>query len=253
MLLITHYQRLLNYIKPDFVHIMMDGRIVASGGPELAHELEAKGYERLRDELSRQPANQHSADLTLSSRAYAEKEHTWSCQSRTSRNRRLPVRVPRRRRLRLQERARPDREVVRKISKMKDEPEWMLEFRLKALRPLRQAPDAELGRRSVRDRLRQHLLLHQADREAGQDLGRGPGVHQGHLREAGHPRGGAQVPGRRRRAVRVRGHLPLAARGPREAGRRSSSTWTPACASTRSWSSSTSARSSRPTTTSSPR
>ena len=48
MLLITHYQRLLNYIKPHFVHIMMDGRIVEEGGPELAHELEAKGYEGLR-------------------------------------------------------------------------------------------------------------------------------------------------------------------------------------------------------------
>jgi Fe-S cluster assembly ATP-binding protein len=48
MLLITHYQRLLNFIKPDFVHIMSDGRVVESGGPELAHELEAKGYEGLR-------------------------------------------------------------------------------------------------------------------------------------------------------------------------------------------------------------
>jgi Fe-S cluster assembly ATP-binding protein len=48
VLLITHYQRLLNFIKPQHVHIMMDGRIVQSGGPELAHELEAKGYEGLR-------------------------------------------------------------------------------------------------------------------------------------------------------------------------------------------------------------
>ena len=50
ILCITHYQRLLNFIKPQFVHIMMDGRIVQSGGPELAHELEAKGYEGLRAE-----------------------------------------------------------------------------------------------------------------------------------------------------------------------------------------------------------
>ncbi len=47
-LLITHYQRLLNYIKPDYVHIMMAGRIVQSGGPELALELESQGYEKLR-------------------------------------------------------------------------------------------------------------------------------------------------------------------------------------------------------------
>ena len=46
MLVITHYQRLLDYIKPDRVHVLSAGRIVASGGPELAHELEREGYER---------------------------------------------------------------------------------------------------------------------------------------------------------------------------------------------------------------
>jgi Fe-S cluster assembly ATP-binding protein len=49
VLLITHYQRILNYVTPDQVHIMVDGRIVRSGGPELAEELEAKGYEWLRE------------------------------------------------------------------------------------------------------------------------------------------------------------------------------------------------------------
>jgi Fe-S cluster assembly ATP-binding protein len=44
-LVITHYQRILNYIDPDFVHVFVDGRIVADGGPELAHTLEAEGYE----------------------------------------------------------------------------------------------------------------------------------------------------------------------------------------------------------------
>jgi Fe-S cluster assembly ATP-binding protein len=44
-LLITHYQRILDYITPDFVHVFVDGRIVADGGPELAHKLEAEGYE----------------------------------------------------------------------------------------------------------------------------------------------------------------------------------------------------------------
>lgn len=52
ILLITHYQRLLNHIKPHFIHIMMNGRIVQSGGPELALELEAKGYESLRAEFA---------------------------------------------------------------------------------------------------------------------------------------------------------------------------------------------------------
>ena len=44
-LVITHYQRILNYIDPDFVHVFVDGKIVAEGGPELAHTLEAQGYE----------------------------------------------------------------------------------------------------------------------------------------------------------------------------------------------------------------
>ena len=48
-LIVTHYQRLLNYITPDAVHVLADGRIVKSGGPELAQELEAKGYDWLRD------------------------------------------------------------------------------------------------------------------------------------------------------------------------------------------------------------
>jgi len=51
VLLITHYQRILDYIAPDFVHVMIDGRIVKSGGAEIAHELEAKGYEGIRKEL----------------------------------------------------------------------------------------------------------------------------------------------------------------------------------------------------------
>jgi Fe-S cluster assembly ATP-binding protein len=49
VLVITHYQRLLNYIKPDFVHIMLDGRIVESGGAELALHLEEQGYDWVRE------------------------------------------------------------------------------------------------------------------------------------------------------------------------------------------------------------
>ncbi|EZP60372.1 Fe-S cluster assembly ATPase SufC [Exiguobacterium sp. RIT341] len=50
-LIITHYQRLLNYIEPDFIHIMMGGKIVMSGGKELAHRLEAEGYDWVKKEL----------------------------------------------------------------------------------------------------------------------------------------------------------------------------------------------------------
>jgi Fe-S cluster assembly ATP-binding protein len=52
ILLVTHYQRLLNYIVPDFVHVLYKGRIVRSGGKELALELEEKGYDWLRDEAN---------------------------------------------------------------------------------------------------------------------------------------------------------------------------------------------------------
>ena len=47
VLLITHYQRLLDYVKPDFVHVLADGRIVKTGGAELAHQLENEGYEAI--------------------------------------------------------------------------------------------------------------------------------------------------------------------------------------------------------------
>lgn len=51
-LVITHYQRILNYIKPDFVHVLVDGRIVKSGGPELALLLEEQGYETIRKQYA---------------------------------------------------------------------------------------------------------------------------------------------------------------------------------------------------------
>jgi len=58
ILLVTHYQRMLNYVKPDFVHVMIDGKIVKTGGPEIALELEAQGYEAF------QPATTEKASET---------------------------------------------------------------------------------------------------------------------------------------------------------------------------------------------
>ena len=57
VLLITHYQRLLNFIVPDRVHVMFDGHIVQSGGPELAQRLESEGYDWVREERAEQLAN----------------------------------------------------------------------------------------------------------------------------------------------------------------------------------------------------
>ena len=56
VLVITHYQRLLNYIKPQFVHIMLGGRIVESGGPDLALQLEERGYDWVREKYEETPA-----------------------------------------------------------------------------------------------------------------------------------------------------------------------------------------------------
>ncbi|MCR5780146.1 MAG: Fe-S cluster assembly ATPase SufC [Bacteroidaceae bacterium] len=50
-IVITHYQRLLDYLKPDFVHVLIDGRIVKDGGPELAAEIERRGFDWIKDEV----------------------------------------------------------------------------------------------------------------------------------------------------------------------------------------------------------
>jgi len=55
-LLITPYERILRYVQPDFVHVLVDGRIVRTGGRELAAELEQKGYDFVREELYKEPA-----------------------------------------------------------------------------------------------------------------------------------------------------------------------------------------------------
>ena len=55
IILVTHYQRLLTYIVPNFVHILLDGKIVSSGGPELAEKVESNGYDWLRESIEGNP------------------------------------------------------------------------------------------------------------------------------------------------------------------------------------------------------
>jgi Fe-S cluster assembly ATP-binding protein len=62
VLIITHYQRMLNYITPQFVHVMMQGKIVKAGGPELAHQLEDTGYEGIRRELGLEETAAHDEE-----------------------------------------------------------------------------------------------------------------------------------------------------------------------------------------------
>ncbi len=52
VLIITHYQRILDYVRPEFVHVMMDGRIVLEGGNEVVERLEREGYDRIREEVA---------------------------------------------------------------------------------------------------------------------------------------------------------------------------------------------------------
>jgi Fe-S cluster assembly ATP-binding protein len=166
MLLITHYQRLLNFIKPDFVHIMMDGRIVESGGPELALELEEKGYEGLRARFAEVvPA------LNAAVQRRRKQGRNDDGRQATDRRRGVSVWIPRRRGLRFQERARaesPDRR-----GDLGDEGRARLDARFPAqgAGSLREAANAQLGRRSLGHRFRQHLLLHPTGGEAGTDVG----------------------------------------------------------------------------------
>lgn len=67
ILLITHYQRMLNYVQPQFVHVFQDGKIVASGGSELALELEDRGYEWVTAEMQPSPGTGPNATKTSSS------------------------------------------------------------------------------------------------------------------------------------------------------------------------------------------
>ena len=120
-------------------------------------------------------------------------------------------------------------DVIRSMSGMKNEPAWMLEYRLDAYRQFLEIPNPkwagspELLEAIDFDDI--HYYVKATD-QGRHELGRRPRVHQGHLRQARHPRGRAPVPRRRRRAVRLRGRLPQHPGGPREAGRRVPRGWT---------------------------
>jgi Fe-S cluster assembly ATP-binding protein len=69
VLMITHYQRILNYVKPHFVHVLLDGRIVMSGGEEVSAELEAKGYDWVREQVGVEPGVGDEAGEPVAQRA----------------------------------------------------------------------------------------------------------------------------------------------------------------------------------------
>lgn len=75
-LLITHYQRLLDYIKPNFVHILIDGRIVKSGGPELIEKIDQDGYDWIKDELG----------IEIENKAIPKRQSLGSCAKKETKN-----------------------------------------------------------------------------------------------------------------------------------------------------------------------
>ena len=135
ILLITHYQRMLNYVTPDKVHVLYKGRIVRSGGSELAAELEDKGYDWITNEIDaedeatrsrrrevRTHDDQNAGDIVT---GYKYGWHDPEFK---------PVNVVKKG---------LNRDVVAQISEMKNEPQWMRDFRLRVAGDLRVQADAE--------------------------------------------------------------------------------------------------------------
>ena len=155
---ITHYQRILNYITPDYVHVFVDGGIVEEGGPELAHKLEAEGYEAF---MPAPVGGEYGRD-----RERDRQGHRLRLRGQ--------VRLPRPRGLLLQ--VRPGALARARRCDLLAQGRAGLDAQVTAqvARLLHRAPAAHVGRQRRGDRLREHLLLHQADRESGRRLGRPP-------------------------------------------------------------------------------
>ena len=133
VLVITHYQRLLNYINPDFVHVLVNGKIVQEGGPELALELEKLGYEQY--EPAGAPVKE--IGMALSQQEQLSQINEYKFGFRDPEN------------YAFKSRRGLDPEIVEEISWMKSEPQWMREFRLRSLRSFEKRPlptwGADLG------------------------------------------------------------------------------------------------------------
>ena len=242
-LVITHYKRILNYIKPDFVHVFVDGTDRRGGRPRARREArglrvravgetEGRGTPDGTDRDRDRPGDRRPTTAKYGFSNPDEAEDYFFKSGRGL-----------------------SHELVDAISAHKNEPDWMRKFRHKSLDYFLARPMPTWGGDAVagRDRLREHLLLHQADRESGRLVGGPARRHQGHLGQARHPRGREELPRRRRRPVRVRGRLPQAPGEPDRAGRDLPRHGHGAPRARGARSSSTSGRSSRRTTTSSPR
>ena len=120
-LVITHYQRLLDYVKPNYVHAMIAGGFVKSGGPELAHKLEANGYDWLEPKSGGEDMTQDDVIGDYKYGFHDSENATIRFDKGLS------------------------EQVVRDISALKDEPEWMTEIRLKAYKHFIERPMPDWG------------------------------------------------------------------------------------------------------------
>ena len=212
-LVITHYKRILNYIQPDHVHVFVDGRIVESGGPELADKLEESGYEEWGVST-----NGSAADRRGRLMAQIEDDSEWQARRERDRPRdrlrlRGQVRLPQ-----LATRPRttsssPGRglshELVEMISEHKNEPDWMRKFRHNSLDYFNARPLPTWGGDvSGIDFENIYYYIKPTEKQADswEDL---PADIKDTWDKLGHPRGREEEARRgRRRPVRVRGRLP---------------------------------------------
>ena len=241
-LVITHYQRILNYIKPDFVHVFVDGRIVEEGGPELAQRargrrLRSVAYRRERRQPDGTDRDRDRPGDRLRLRikyGFHDSDEAKDYFFKSGRG--------------------LSHELVEAISEHKNEPDWMRKFRLKCARLLPRPADARPGAAtSPGSTSRTSTTTSSRPRSRPNSWEDLPADIKDTWDKLGHPRGGEEVPRRRRRPVRVRGRLPQAPGGAREAGRALPRHGLGPARARGASSSSTSGRSSRRTTTSSRR
>ena len=151
-LVITHYQRMLNYIKPDFVHVMYDGRIVESGGPELALELEDKGYEWGARETfvlaSGDSLMKRGADMAINEAVKSEKLLTYEEEALKE----VGLTYAEKYGFHdddvdyaFKSQKGINEKIVRQISAMKDEPRWMTDLRVEAYHTFMDKPTPQWG------------------------------------------------------------------------------------------------------------
>ena len=203
-LVITHYQRILNYVTPDYVHVFVDGRIVASGGAELAHKLEAEGYEAFIPAGVGGERRMSQSETEVVRDIRSDYEYGWHVDD-VSTIFKAPKGL--------------SHEVVDAISEHKSEPDWMRAFRHKSLDYFFARPMPTWGADLAGiDFENIHYYIKPTEKQVDkwEDL---PAEILDTWDRLGIPEAEKKYLAGRRRPVRVRGRLPQAPGGSRAQGR----------------------------------